>query len=66
MASVVGLRVELVVERRWLVEAAVEAKVEVEVAGGKNGVRLPDSLGDGALWVCGWMMGNCCLLWCWK
>ena len=31
MASVVGLRVELVVERRWLVEAAAEAKVEVEV-----------------------------------
>ena len=33
---------------------------------GKNGVRLPNSLGDGALRVCGWMMGNCCLLWCWK
>ena len=31
MAPVVGLRVELVVERRWLVEAAAEAKVEVEV-----------------------------------
>ena len=31
MASVVGLRVELVVERQWFVEAAAEAKVEVEV-----------------------------------
>ena len=29
-------------------------------------VRLPNSLGDGALRVCGWMMGNCCLLWRWK
>ena len=31
MVPVVGVRVELVVDRRWPVEAAAEAQVEVEV-----------------------------------
>ena len=31
MVPVVGVRVELVVIRRWLVEAAAEAKVEMKV-----------------------------------
>ena len=48
-------RVELVVERRWLVEAAVEAKVEVEVVrlGEKRSkvARLPGGWCIVGLWM---------------